>query len=132
MLLVAAALMFSVAAYAVVRDFYGFSIDVPDGWSTNVDESEYSVSFTAQDGASFKIKHVSREGMDAFSFAQSAAFDMGGTTPERIGRVEYEFTLPDGTEARAMHIESWGILMLSNSGFESHMEMLNSWSYIPH
>ena len=118
-------LMFGSSANAAV--FYGFSIEVPDGWLTNVDEGEYSVTLTAPEGESIKFKHLSREAMDAYTFALINAHDLNGTSPVEIGRFEYEFVLPDETKARTIYMESWGILMQTKDDFDSLIAVLNSW-----
>jgi hypothetical protein len=129
-LIVAVTLTFGVAAYAARQAIYGFSIDVPAGWSTNVDEGEYSVSFSAPNGSeSLKIKHASREGIDASSFAQSVAFELNGNSPVGIGEGEFEFVLPDGAQVRTKHVESWGVVMKSKNGFDRLIEMFNSWTF---
>ncbi|MCL1875007.1 MAG: hypothetical protein FWF87_01955 [Synergistaceae bacterium] len=125
MLLVVVALMFGAAANAAV--FYGFSIDVPEGWSTDVDEGEYSVTLSSPDGESMKFKHLSREAMDAYTFALITSHELNGTSPVEINRFEFEFELPDEIKARTIYVESWGILMQTKDDFENLIAVLNSW-----
>jgi len=133
-LVLAVTLVFSVAALAAKQSFYGFSIDVPNGWQAIEDKGDYSVTISALDGSeSIKFKHASREFTSAHSFAQSAAYDVGGSNPvEAIdGDFEFEF-MDNGVKVFALtkHIESWGIVMMSkNADFDRVKAILSSWEF---
>jgi len=126
--------MFGVTAHAAKQSFYGFSIDVPIGWQAVEDKGEYSVTITAPDGAeSIKFKHASREFISAYTFAQSAAYDVGGSDPVEAADGDFEFVFTDNgikTNARTKHVESWGIVLMSKSGnFDRVTAILNSWQF---
>jgi hypothetical protein len=129
-LVFAVALTFGVTAHATKQFFFDFSIDVPLDWSTNVDEGDYSVTFTAPDESeSLKIKHASREAINPFTFAISIANELNGDFPVEIGNGEFEIVLPDGTKARTRHVESWGVLMVSKNDFDDLKAVLSSWNF---
>lgn len=126
---------FSGAADAAKQEFYDFSIDVPAGWSANVDKGEYSVSISAPDGSeSVLFKQVSAEGMDSFSFAQSTANELGGSFPTEENGV-YGFVFSDNgvnmnVLAWLMEAEGWGVVMKSNGSFENLTAMMGSWAVV--
>jgi hypothetical protein len=121
MLLIAVTLMFGAVAHATVQNMDGwFSIDVPDGWTVNK-TGDMFISIASPNGTEVvTFEYASAEGMDPHQFALSMS---GGNPVVITDRDDYEFVCSD-TTARAFMIESIGVVMKAQNGFDNIYEIL--------
>jgi hypothetical protein len=134
-LLIAMTLTFGVTAQAAVQSINGwFSIDVPDGWTTHNSEEGLFVSITSPEGTEIiTFEYASAEGMDPCQFAENNSGNLGGSSPVvETERGDYEFMYTDNdatVTARAFMVESIGIVMKTQQGFDGIYKILDTFTW---
>jgi len=122
LLVVAAMLAFNAVAYAVTHNFDGwFSIDVPAGWTVEGSGADMYVRVASLDGSeSITFEYASAEGMGSREFAEYTLGILGGSgsvTETNYG--SFGFTLPNGSNVRALMTGCVGVVMKSVRGFDN-------------
>lgn len=94
-------------AYAELKEFSDFSVDLPPGW--DVEREGITVAFIARDKSATMVVTVESttgtftEGMSAEELAEAYAEELKGSKPEKEEPNYYSFTFksPEGVESEA-------------------------------
>ena len=93
-----------VPAMAEVQDFEEFTIDVPAGWSTDIDEDIGIIVAADDQSAVISISAAENDGTSIEEIAKGTAKEMGGTAPQKVQEGAYTFTYKteDGVDGKAI------------------------------
>ena len=120
-----AMMLISSCAYADIHEFRHFSLDVPEGWSS--EESGPVVTVKADDDSgSLIIMSGVPEGKSIGDIAANFALEFNGTMPEKDDEGNYTFEFNNGRSQAIVTGDEEFYMIIVGNGIENNGEVLGA------
>ena len=120
-----AMMLISSCAYADIHEFRHFSLDVPEGWSS--EESGPVVTVKADDDSgSLIIMSGVPEGKSIGDIAANFALEFNGTMPEKDDEGNYTFEFNNGMSQAIVTGDEEFYMIIVGNGIENNGEVLGA------
>lgn len=120
-----AMMLISSCAYADIHEFRHFSLDVPEGWSS--EESGPVVTVKADDDSgSLVIMSGVPEGKSIGDIAANFALEFNGTMPEKDDEGNYTFEFNNGRSQAIVTGDEEFYMIIVGNGIENNGEVLGA------
>ena len=118
-------MLISSCAYADIHEFRHFSLDVPEGWSS--EESGPVVTVKADDDSgSLIIMSGVPEGKSIGDIAANFALEFNGTMPEKDDEGNYTFEFNNGMSQAIVTGDEEFYMIIVGNGIENNGEVLGA------
>ena len=119
------AMLITSCAYADVHEFKYFSLDVPDGWTS--EETGAVVQVKADDDSgSLVIMTDIPEGKSLADIATNFALEFNGTMPEKDDEGNYTFEFNNGRSQAIVTGDEEFYMIIVGNGIENNGEVLGA------
>ena len=124
-IIIAAMLLVSSCAYAEIHEFKYFSLDVPDGWTS--EETGAVVQVKADDNSgSLVIMTDIPEGKSLADIATNFALEFNGTMPEKDDDGNYTFEFNNGRSQAIVTGDEEFYMIIVGNGIENNGDVLGA------
>ena len=125
MIIITAMLLISSSAYADIHEFKYFSLDVPEGWTSEENGAVVSVK-ADDDSGSLVIMTDIPEGKSLAEIATNYALEFNGTMPEKDEEGNYTFEFNNGRSQAIVTGDEEFYMIIVGNGIENNGEVLEA------
>ena len=118
-------LLISSCSYADIHDFRYFSLDVPEGWSSEENGAIVTVK-ADDDSGSLVIMTDIPEGKSLADIATNYALEFGGSIPEKDDEGNYTFEFNNGRSQAIVTGDEEFYMIIVGNGIENNGEVLGA------